>query len=405
KVVEVVGNGHPGMADGEVQQAEFDSPHGLVEFNGCIYIADTNNHAIRVFDPNSRRVLTLIGTGRLGNDKVGGLKRSQQPIASPWDLCITESPFDHKTVLLISMAGQHQIWAYAFEETQWWNDVIIQKNSCCAIIGSGVEENRNGSEPMSVCLAAPRGICNGVMNGQPVLFIADSNSSSIRVVTLKDGNVANLIGGDADPTNLSAFGDLDGSGYSAKLQHPVGVAFHYPTSQLYITDTFNNKLKYIDMKTLVCSSYFVTDTDTKKQRGETNSAKFSEPYGLAIFDHFMYVADKNNSHIKRIDLNHRTIVRCRFDLRETLNEERTFGSKQAYLTITLPETFQLRENNGGTWSIEDEDGFKICDGDLMRHASDQILLDYIPRDKQVAQLKYELMVCEDDKCSMVNGEV
>ena len=41
----------------------------------------------------------------------------------------------------------------------------------------------------------------------------------------------------------------------------------------------------------------------------------------------------------------------------------------------------------------------------MRHASDQILLDYIPRDKQIAQLKYELMVCEDDKCTMMNGEV
>jgi hypothetical protein len=87
------------------------------------------------------------------------------------------------------------------------------------------------------------------------------------------------------------------------------VAFHYPSSQLFITDTFNNKLKRVDMKSLVCSSYFVTDTDTKKQRGENNSAKFSEPYGLAIFDHFMYVADKNNSHIKRIDLNHGTIVR------------------------------------------------------------------------------------------------
>lgn len=63
------------------------------------------------------------------------------------------------------------------------------------------------------------------------------------------------------------------------------------------------------MKTLVCSSYFVTDTDTKKQRGESNSAKFNEPQGLAIFDHFMFVADKNNSHIKRIDLNKGTIVR------------------------------------------------------------------------------------------------
>lgn len=52
----------------------------------------------------------------------------------------------------------------------------------------------------------------------------------------------------------------------------------------------------------------MTDIDTKKQRGETNSAKFSEPYGLAIFDHFMFVADKNNSHIKRIDLNQNTVV-------------------------------------------------------------------------------------------------
>jgi hypothetical protein len=23
------------------------------------------------------------------------------------------------------MAGQHQIWAYAFEETQWWNDMYV----------------------------------------------------------------------------------------------------------------------------------------------------------------------------------------------------------------------------------------------------------------------------------------
>jgi len=65
------------------------------------------------------------------------------------------------------------------------------------------------------------------------------------------------------------------------------------------------------MKNFICSSYFVTDTDTKKQRGETNSAKFSEPYGLAIFDHFMFVADKNNSHIKRIDLDQGTIVRVK----------------------------------------------------------------------------------------------
>ena len=41
----------------------------------------------------------------------------------------------------------------------------------------------------------------------------------------------------------------------------------------------------------------------------------------------------------------------------------------------------------------------------MRHTSDQMLLDYIPRDKQVVQLKYEIVVCEAEKSSMVNGVV
>ena len=74
------------------------------------------------------------------------------------------------------------------------------------------------------------------------------------------------------------------------------------------------------MASLVCSSYFVTDTDTKKQRGDSNLAKFNEPQGLAIFDHFMFVADKNNSYIKRIDLDKGTIVRVSFYFRRN-NEE------------------------------------------------------------------------------------
>ena len=74
-----------------------------------------------------------------------------------------------------------------------------------------------------------------------------------------------------------------------KLQHPIGLTFHYPTSQLYITDSFNNKLKRVDMKTLVCSSYFVTDVDTKKQRGEGNSAKFNRgKFWIAIEIDFLF---------------------------------------------------------------------------------------------------------------------
>ena len=55
--------------------------------------------------------------------------------------------------------------------------------------------------------------------------------------------------------------------------------------------------------------------------------------------------------------------------------------------------------------LEFLDGFKICDGELASSMSDQMLLDYIPREKQAARLKYEVVVCEGEKCTMMSGEV
>ena len=63
------------------------------------------------------------------------------------------------------------------------------------------------------------------------------------------------------------------------------------------------------MKTLVCSSYFVTDSNETMQTEESKSAEFHEPQSLTIFENYMFVADKHKSHIKRIDLNDGTMVR------------------------------------------------------------------------------------------------
>ena len=42
-----------GWADGAAGMAKFDEPGGLSAANGKLYIADTNNHLVRVFDPAS----------------------------------------------------------------------------------------------------------------------------------------------------------------------------------------------------------------------------------------------------------------------------------------------------------------------------------------------------------------
>ncbi len=54
-----VGVGSPGFEDGGPEEATFHEPGGLSAAGGRLYVADTNNHAIRVVDMNTRLVETL----------------------------------------------------------------------------------------------------------------------------------------------------------------------------------------------------------------------------------------------------------------------------------------------------------------------------------------------------------
>jgi hypothetical protein len=57
KVTSLFGTGKPGQADGP--SPSFYEPGGLAIANGNLYVADTNNHAIRVIDLKTKRAATL----------------------------------------------------------------------------------------------------------------------------------------------------------------------------------------------------------------------------------------------------------------------------------------------------------------------------------------------------------
>jgi hypothetical protein len=57
RVTTLFGTGKPGQADGS--SASFYEPGGLALANGKLYIADTNNHAIRVVDLKTKQAVTL----------------------------------------------------------------------------------------------------------------------------------------------------------------------------------------------------------------------------------------------------------------------------------------------------------------------------------------------------------
>jgi hypothetical protein len=55
----LLGDGVAGHRDGAGHEVRFSEPGGLSVARGRLYIADTNNHAIRVADLTTGRVITL----------------------------------------------------------------------------------------------------------------------------------------------------------------------------------------------------------------------------------------------------------------------------------------------------------------------------------------------------------
>lgn len=199
-IMKLIGNGKEGFKDGNIKDAQFRSPQGLIFQNKfTLYVADTENHAIRKIDLKEEIVETIIGTGVQGIDRVGGNTGKQQVISSPWDLCLYNYPQGDMLmeILIIAMSGTHQIWAYFIDDTIWWKDKKYTATTCIAIAGSGNEENRNNQYPLKAAFAQPSGLA--ICNKRQELYIADSESSSIRRLSLLTGKVTAVVGGERDP--------------------------------------------------------------------------------------------------------------------------------------------------------------------------------------------------------------
>jgi hypothetical protein len=141
-------------------------------------------------------------------------------------------------------------------------------------------------------LAQPSGI---VAHGGR-LYFTDSESSAIRYAELEGGRpqVRTIVG-----KHLFTFGDEDGHGDDVRLQHPLGI--EALDGIVYITDTYNNKIKRIYPDERRAESFLGTG-EPGHVDGPASRAAFHEPGGLSICGGRMYVADTNNHAIRVIDL-------------------------------------------------------------------------------------------------------
>ena len=195
----------------------------------CLMVCDVKNHLVREINLNRKTVRHVSGLkGVRGCDTVGGQRpANEQELASPWDIVLTKTG-----EFMIAMAGTHQIWRLN----------ILKDNLCARVSGSGAEGNAN-EEPETSTWAQPSGVSIGTFAGEETIFVADSESSAVRGLILSSGQATSVAGANSDILDLFDFGDKDGAGYSAKLQHPLGVHFCDVNQTLYVADTYNHKIK------------------------------------------------------------------------------------------------------------------------------------------------------------------
>ncbi len=270
-LIDVVGTGAAGAADGSFEKASFYRPQGMALDGDSLYVADTENHLIRRVDLKAKAVGTVAGTGKQSREYFKQGPARTVALSSPWDLQLVARQ------LYITMAGPHQIWK-----------MDLDKQEISTFAGSGREARKDG-QLLEAAFAQPSGIASDGNH----LYVADSESNIIRAIDIASGTVETLVGGD-----LFEFGDIDGTGNDVRLQHPLGVLA--VGDKILIADTYNHKIRELDVKQRSVKTFL--GRGKPGQVDGASAVSFYEPGGLSTANGKLYVADTNNHAIRVVDL-------------------------------------------------------------------------------------------------------
>jgi thiol-disulfide isomerase/thioredoxin len=344
-VREVIGGKEHGFKNGDFKTARFFRPQG-VYFDSkqqVIYVADTENHAIREIDLAKKKVETLAGTGHQALQHNVEGTGTKVALNSPWDL------IEIGDQLYIAMAGSHQIWT-----------LNLKSLEAKIYAGSGNENIVDESDLKQAALAQTSGITT---DGQSLYFV-DSETSSLRTAGLPPAvEVKTFIG-----TGLFDFGDKDGSANQALLQHPIGITWR--NGLIYVADTYNNKIKRFDPKSRVITT-LLGGSKAGHEDGSASQSLLNEPCGLAFAGDKLFIADTNNNLIRVFNTKTNQISTLELTGLEKLHPMKTqaFGGEKITLTaqkvnpdvkelqleIALPADRQLNAQAPSRYEISSSD--------------------------------------------------
>lgn len=226
--------------------------------------------------------------------------------------------------------------------------------------------------------------------------------------------------------NLFAFGDKDGALCDAKLQHLLGLAISETENVLYVADTYNHKLKKVDITKNTVNTLSGPGFETVDGR----SQPFYEPGGLCVSadGKRLYVADTNNHVIRIVELDKHFSVRRIRNLELIVNQKHAKkdrvrhemftakpiivsnkgGKSIIKLTMNLesglkltPEAEQkwVAELPSASWSSAPCSGSNVTDLDAVVNVPPH---SQVQEEENILEFVFNLLTCDKDLCMPKN---
>jgi len=262
----LAGTGDTGSINGPAATATFFQPTGVaVDNSGNVYVADLNNHMIRMISA-AGVVSTVAGTGATGSANGPG---STATFMSPSSVAVDQSG---------------NIYVADFT-----NQLIRKINSSgvvSTLAGSGSIGFVNGPDS-AASFSAPFGVA---VDASGNVYVAEAGNQDIRMIS-PSGVVSTLAGS-------GVVGSHNGIATQASFWFPTGVAVD-GAGNVYVADRSNNLIREIDPSGLVST---LAGNGSVGSANSPATSSFSTPSGVAEDgQQNVYVADQNNNVIRKID--------------------------------------------------------------------------------------------------------
>ena len=276
--------------NGPATDAGLYKPAGVRSKNRNLYIADTNNHRVRMVDAATGIIRTIAGTGEyVGAVFDAGIAGTSMQLYYPNDVAV-----DASGNVYVADTYNHRI--------RFWNAIT---GVIATVVGTGAGASIGGDfgQATSAVLNYPKGVA---LDNSGVLYIADTNNCRIRRVD-PSGIITTVAGYNGAVTTVlpcGATGDTL-TATSALLNSPKGVFFD-KFNNMYIADSGNNKIRKVKNYCYSgCSNIIKTFAGTGvasfTDGMAATSATLNNPTSVVVDSSGnVVIADTNNHRIRKV---------------------------------------------------------------------------------------------------------